>query len=123
MIYLISDIEALDVTQKFFQTNSGVEGILKSIQTHWYEDGESINVIIEVSKEISHFFRRKKQLPSQEIVEETSSGGLKVSFEVSHEEELDNLVKSWLPHIHILEPKHLQMKLVSELQRYIDNYT
>jgi len=40
-------------------------------------------------------------------------------FEVSSDEDIDNLIKAWLPHVEILSPIRLRHQLISELKAYI----
>jgi len=60
--------------------------------------------------EIVHYFKLKNFLSSQEILEEYDDGSIIVKFDVTSDEDVDNLIKSWLPHIEILEPERLRKK-------------
>ena len=42
------------------------------------------------------------QHKSQEIEEKLEDGSLIINFEISHDEDIDNIIKSWLPHIEII---------------------
>jgi len=42
-----------------------------------------------------------------------------VSFQVSHDEDVDNLIKAWLPHIEVLKPERFRKRLVGELEAYV----
>jgi len=118
-IFIINDLEDVEISQRYFEHNIGVASIIESIQTHWYEDNNEIDVIVEVSKEISQFFKRKKHLPSQEIKETKENGNLIVCFKVTNEEEVDNLIKAWLPHVKVIEPIKLHTKIINDLKQYI----
>jgi predicted DNA-binding transcriptional regulator YafY len=50
----------------------------------------------------------KEFIQSQKIEQEFADGSLHISFEVSHDEDVDNIIKAWLPHVEILEPKNLK---------------
>jgi len=76
-------------------------------------------VIVKVYPNIAHFFKVKDFLQSQKIEEKLSDGSLIVSFEVSHDEDIDNIIKSWLPDIEVLEPKRYAKKIKQELENYI----
>jgi predicted DNA-binding transcriptional regulator YafY len=69
--------------------------------------------------EIAIYFKRKDFLQSQVIEKELDNGSLIVSFEVSHDEDVDNIIKSWLPHIEVIEPKRYKNKIISELENYL----
>lgn len=59
-------------------------------------------------------------MQSQKILEELDNGDLKISFEVSHDEDIDNIIKSWLPDIEVCEPKKYRDQIISELREYLD---
>ena len=77
---------------------------------YWFDDGGDFNVIVRVMPEIAHNFKLKDFLSSQEILEEYDDGSIIVKFDVTSDEDVDNLIKSWLPHIEILEPERLRKK-------------
>ena len=80
-----------------------------------------LNVKVKVDSEISHFFEQKEFLQSQEIEEKLDDGSLIINFEISHDEDIDNIIKAWLPHIEIIEPLRFRDKLINELKNYLTN--
>ena len=64
----------------------------------------NFDIVIKVYASIAPYFKAKNFLQSQVIEEELKDGSLIVSFEVSHYEDADNIIKSWLPDIEVLEP-------------------
>ena len=96
-----------------------LNALLDKIHTPWFEDAHIFEVIIRVSSGIGYYFELKKQLPSQKIIEKKEDGSLIISYEVTHDEEVDNLVKSWMPDIEIIEPLRLKKKLLNDLTSYL----
>lgn len=96
-----------------------IEQILQKAHSAFYDDGNSFIVRIKVNPEVSQFFRAKEFIQSQKIEQEFADGSLHVSFEVSHDEDVDNIIKAWLPHVEILEPIRFRNKLTDELEEYI----
>ena len=96
-----------------------IEQVLKKTHSAWFEDGQSFEVKIKVDSVIAIYFKQKEFLQSQVILEEYDDGSLLVSFEVSHDEDIDNIIKSWLPNIEIIEPKRLRDKIIQELEDYL----
>ena len=84
---------------------------LYNTHSAWFDDGQSFKVVVKVDKQIAIYFKQKKFLQSQHIEEELEDGSLIVSFEVSHDEDCDNIIKSWLPHIEVLEPIRFRNKI------------
>jgi len=118
--FKLSEIQKLSSTQKYYKISAkGIENLLNKANSAFYSDGNSFEVIIKVYKEIAIYFKSKDFLESQKILEEYEDGSLKISFEVSHDEDIDNIIKAWLPHVEVLEPKRFRDKLINELESYI----
>ncbi len=67
-----------------------------------------------------YFFKAKKHLKSQEILEENENGNLIISFKVTQDMEIEELIKKWIPFIKVIEPISLKEKIESDLIRYLD---
>lgn len=117
--FFISDISHVDYLQRTFSLEKPIDKILENVHTAWFEDGDKYEVKIKVMQPIAHYFKRKKHLASQEIIREDDDGSLVISFTVSSDEEVDNLIKSWLPHITVISPKRIRNKLLKELDSYV----
>jgi predicted DNA-binding transcriptional regulator YafY len=118
--FKLSAIKTMKPTQKYYKTSvQEIESILEKANSAFYRDGSSFEVIVKVYKEVAIYFKSKDFLESQEILEEYEDGSLKVSFDVSHDEDIDNIIKSWLPHIEVIEPKRYREKILQELKEYI----
>jgi len=74
---------------------------------------------VQVSKEKAYFFKSKKYLSSQEILEEYDDGSLLIQYTVTQEKETEDLIKRWLPHIKIFEPISLRKSIENELKQYL----
>ena len=118
--FMISKIKSINLTsQKHNFPKKAIEQILQKTHSPYYQDGNSYEVKVKVYKEIAHFFKQKDFLQSQEIEKELEDGSLIVNFEISHDEDIDNIIKSWLPHIEILEPLRFREKIKNELEEYL----
>lgn len=115
----ISYIDSCKITQREYKQNKSIDEILDNVHSGWFEDGSSFNVKVKIDKKVAHFFTSKKHLSTQKIEKTLKDGSLIVSFEVSHDEDVDNLIKSWLPHIRVLEPTRFKDKLEEELKKYL----
>jgi len=96
-----------------------IEAILEKTHSAFYEDGNSFEVVIKVYSEVAIYFKNRDFLQSQKITKEFDDGSLEVSFEVSHDEDIDNIIKSWLPHVEVLKPQRFRDKLLDELESYV----
>ena len=118
--FKLSKIKKIIPLGKYHKTpHAKIDEILKKTYSAFYDDGNCFEVIIKVDKEVALFFRSREFLQSQKIIKEFEDGSLEVSFEISHDEDVDNIIKAWLPHVEILEPKRFRDKLTNELEEYI----
>ena len=118
--YLISHIQEFRASAKVFSNSYvDIDALLENVHTAWFEDGNSFSVKVKIKKEIAHFFKLKKYLTSQEILKENSDGSLIVTFSVSSDEDVDNLIKAWLPHIEVISPTRFRKRLIGELEAYV----
>ncbi len=96
-----------------------VDNTLDNVHSAWFEDGACFEVKIKVSAVIAEYFLRKKHLSTQVIEKHLDDGALIITFEVSSDEDIDNLIKAWLPHVEIVSPHRLRNKMISELKEYL----
>lgn len=116
--YDMKYIKDANMTGKKFKSVNADE-LLQHVHSAWYEDGNCFTVTIKVSNEIAPHFKRKKHLTTQTIEKEYDDGSLFISFEVSHDEDIDNLIKAWLPHVEVIQPKRMRNRLAAELKTYL----
>ena len=117
--YLISKIKKLTTLSKKFTLDANMQNLHNKMLSPFFNHSNSFDVVVEVDKTISHYFQLKKQLASQKTVEEKENGNIVLSFRVSHEEDVDNLIKSWLPHIRIISPQSFKDRITQELKQYL----
>ena len=83
--------------------------------------GQNMQMKFRVSSCVTEIFKRRNHLPDQKcIIQE--DGSLLVHSTVSSFEDIDREVKSWLPHIEILEPQEYREKFLLELESYREQF-
>lgn len=117
--YLISKLKSIEVLSSKFILDDYLSQLPNKVLSPFFDDEDYFDVVVEVDKSIAHYFKLKKQLSSQKIIKEKDDGNLVVSFKVTHEEDIDNIIKSWIPHIKIISPKYFNDKIKQELINYI----
>lgn len=116
----LHNIKSVVILEKKYQLkHENIEKIISKINSSWFQEGILYDVKVKVYKEISYIFENRDFLTSQRIERKFSDGSLIVNFQVSHDEDIDNIIKSWLPHIEVIEPKRYKDKLKKELENYI----
>lgn len=86
-----------------------------------YFEGVMDEVILKVSARVAVYFTRRAVLPNQEIVKEMTNGTLIVMCKKVHEQSILPLVRYWIPHVEIIAPDSMKIKLMQELQQYIES--
>ena len=119
--FLLSDIKNIKFSNQKFSLDKPINEILSNVHSAWFEDGCNFKVTILVHKVVAFYFKKKKIVPTQENLKELENGDLIISFSVSHYEDIDNLIKAWLPHIEIIDPIDYKEQITTELQNYLDN--
>jgi len=118
--YMISKIKNLELLpRKHTTSHQHIESILDQTNSAWYEDGNTFEVVIKVDSNIAEYFKEKEFLQSQKIEEIQNNGSLIISFQVSHDEDIDNMIKSWLPNIEVISPVRFRKKIKKELENYL----
>lgn len=116
----IHEIIDMDLQKEKYSLDKPIETILENVHSAWFEDGNQMNIVIKINKRVAFNFKLKSILPSQKILEEYENGSLLVEFGVSTEEDIDNIIKSWIPDIEIISPQKYRDSFIKELKDYIN---
>ena len=79
--------------------------------------------MVEIVPNKAKYFKMKEFLPSQKVVETKEDGTLVLSFRVTQEMEMEELVKKWLPYMHVVSPTSLKEKIEADLREYLNKGT
>ncbi len=124
-MYRVSKIKTVEDTSKTFRTHPELVEFIKDIQTPfamYVPDYKRFakEVLLEVDSKKAYFFKAKKHLKSQEVVETKENGNIVVKYRVTQALEVEALIKAWLPNVKVLEPTSLKEKIESELRDYFN---
>lgn len=81
----------------------------------WFTE-QTTEVLLRVAPEIAHYFARRQLLPQQQHRQDRD-GSLLVTTQINHINQLLPVVRYWLPHVRIVQPKAWEEELVRELQQ------
>ena len=115
--FSLSKIFEPQMSSSNFQVNEEFIQTIQNNKVQWFSQ-TTIEVILEVDKNVASYFLRRKLLPDQITLSETPQK-LTLSTKVSYEDEILKIVRYWIPHIRIVSPEYLQEKLESELSLYL----
>lgn len=117
LLEFIDDVE-IDYGNKHNTSDDTIDDHLDEADSANFVLGQKISMKFKVSKQVAEIFRRRNHLPDQNSIFQ-DDGSLIVHATVSNYEDIDREVKSWLPHIEILEPLDYRDKFQIELEAYV----
>jgi len=119
--YYLKNISHPKITDVTFETDSELNTLLdKSISVWFQRDIEPFEVKLFADKPATKFFKRRP-LSTQKIDSLNSDGTMEFTVTITHEMEILPIVKYWIPHIYVVEPKWVQEIIHEDLTKYIDN--
>ena len=124
-IFRLTNIFKIKLHTKTFHINPDIESFIKNMQTPFSKYTPEfrkhlIEVIVEVPRDKARFFKAKKHLASQKVEEEKNDGTLLLTFKVTQEMEVEELIKKWIPHMKVVSPLSLKQKIEDDLKQYLD---
>lgn len=111
-------ISHLTVTENTFKPNPKIHRQIDEDDDIWF-NRDKTEVILNIAPPVAYYFQRRKLLPKQEIVKKLESGGLVVSTQISHPNQILPIVRYWIPNISVVEPASLRETLHQELRGYL----
>jgi len=81
----------------------------------WFTE-QTTEVLLRVAPDIAHYFARRQLLPQQQHRQD-SDGSLLVTTQINHIHQLLPVVRYWLPHVRIIQPKAWEVELVKGLEQ------
>lgn len=116
--FTLSKISNLKPTDTTFTLDQEILKKIEDEETLWFSNNK-IEVILKVDHSIAQYFKRRKIIAQQKILEEYEDGSLLVSTQITFEEEILQIVRYWIPNIRIIAPVTLQDKLDDLLKEYL----
>lgn len=115
--FTLSKIRELFVTEEAFSQEDEILHILENEKSVWYSQNP-IEVHLQIDQTMAAFFLRRELLPEQKVVEESESH-LVLSCKVAFKEEIQRIVRYWIPHVTILTPVAFQNEIEEGLEKYL----
>ncbi|AFL68362.1 helix-turn-helix transcriptional regulator [Sulfurospirillum barnesii] len=94
-----------------FSENPEFLELLRKNEITWFSNS-TFDATLQINANVAEYFFRRALLPNQKIIEQNDEY-LILSTKVSYEDELFSIVKYWLPHIKILQPRECSKICVS----------
>lgn len=118
--WMLKDIDEVEVYygDKHNTSDKEIDEDLEEAHSAHFIPDKVIEVKLKVAAKVADLFRQKNHLPNQNSTIQ-DDGSLLVISTISTYADIDPEVKSWLPHIEILEPKEYRDSFKEELIAYI----
>lgn len=116
--FSFTKIQAVELAGRSFIPDSETRITIESTDGIWFSKSGT-EVILQVSKEVAHYFRRRKIVDNQTIFRELEDGGLHIKVIVADFRQILPIIRYWIPHIIVLTPEGLREELMTELQSYL----
>ncbi len=114
----VSMIVDISYTGKSFNKEASIVEFIDKLQSPWANfKGDEVEVILKADKSIARYFKHKKYLASQRILQEYEDGSIKLSYRVTNFREVEDIITKWLPKIEILEPRNLKKMIKRSLKK------
>lgn len=115
--FVLGKIERLLTGADTFEPQAELQAMLENEDSIWLNAKKS-EVVLKVAKEAATYFERRKLVGGQVIEKRLEDGGLIVSAQVAHPNQILPIVRYWIPHVRIISPEGLQGEMERELQMY-----
>jgi len=117
----IKDLRLLPSGFKAIPDN--LDSVLRESANIWFAGEKNLEVKVLFDNKVSHYFKRRKMFPTQEIQEERPDGSIIVTFRVGYYDAIRHILKSWIPNMIILEPEELRLSLLEDVQGWLKQQT
>tara|TARA_R110002124_G_scaffold147630_1_gene313001 strand:- start:81119 stop:82009 length:891 start_codon:yes stop_codon:yes gene_type:complete len=115
----VGNISALFLLDdSFTPCENMIAAINQSKDIYIAEPKEKIEVVLKVSPEVAHYFKRRQLLPEQVIDKELENGELIISSEISYDLQIVPLIKYWMPHLQVITPIEIHEQVIADIERY-----
>jgi predicted DNA-binding transcriptional regulator YafY len=118
MLEFIDDVE-IHYTQKHNTSDEEIAEDLDNAYGAKFIPNKEIALKFFVKSEVADLFKIKSHFPRQKILEENDEGILLHSI-VSSYEEVEQEIKSWIPHIRVIEPVALKEHINAQVKAFIE---
>lgn len=117
--YTFTKIDGVLVSPAHFEADPDVIAKLVAEDSIWLNFVKT-EVVLKIDREVASYFQRRRLIGGQKIVKALEDGGLIVSGQIAHPNQIWPTVRAWLPHVRIISPEHLQTELEQQLRTYLD---
>ena len=116
--FALSKIERLLTLPGHFEPQAELLQMLQDEDSIWLNVRKT-SVVLHIAPPAAPYFERRKLMGSQVIEKRLEDGGLMVSTQVAHPNQILPIVRYWIPHVRIVSPEGLQWEMETQLLSYL----
>jgi len=116
----LSEIKNVHIQKTKFRTKKSLEETLNNVHSSFFTTHHTKEFEAIINKEVASHFLSTKTLPHQEVIEVLEDGSLSVKFITENDEDVESIVKQWMPHLKITKPKVYNEMIISKMKSYIE---
>ena len=116
----LQKIKNVHIQKTKFRTKKSLEETLNNVHSSFFIAHHSKEFEATINKEVANYFLSTKTLPHQELLEVHDDGSLRVKFMTENDEDVESIVKQWMPHLKITKPRIYNEMIISKMKSYIE---
>ena len=118
--YYLKNIKQITMVDETFESTAKLDSLLDNSISVWFDQNvEPYRVVLNISKDIAKYFKRKPISKSQINESVYEDGSVDISVEITNDMEIIPFVKYWVPNIRVLEPMRIDEAINNDLKSYI----
>jgi predicted DNA-binding transcriptional regulator YafY len=118
--YLLRNISNVALKDETFEVSDELDDKVKNAINVWFDaNSDPFEVRLFISNEVAKYFKVKPISKNQTIEGEDSDGSIEVIIKITNKMEIIPIIKYWLPHIKVLEPKWLDDIIKNNIEAYL----
>jgi len=117
--FYLKEITDLVISEKTFEYKDTVLVSMQKAQDIWFDPRkEAFEVILFLDSTARVYFERKPM--KEQFLKKYADGTGEITIYITNKEECFSILRKWLPHVKVVEPKKLQEEFESILTSYLD---
>ena len=118
--YYLKNIRDCKILDETFEIDTKIDSLLSNSLSIWFrQDVEPFEVKLYATNVATKYFKRRP-LPTQYIEKEYGDGSMEFSIKITDKMEILPIVKYWLPHLYIIEPKEIKDSLEKDIKLFLE---
>ncbi len=117
--FRVDNIRTLEILKESFpETDINIRQVLEKSVNAFFPMERNITVKLNISNDVSAYFKSKQIFPEQKIISENETG-LVVETRVKQFMEIIPIIFNWMPNITVMEPEELKKEIKVKIDEYL----